>query len=542
MRKVSSSKKPMPKPAEEKPWWAKDGSLLGLMLLASLLLRLPNLTESLWYDEVCYTSVFFKSNLLQNILFRDVHPLLYPLLMLLWEKAFGDAELIVRLPSLLFGLASIAMLFIVVKRWFDRKTAWLATGLLALSPVHIWYSHEAKNNMLLLLMTLVTVYRLQIAWTENRPRNWLLFVVSALTALWTNVFALWIVCALFMWLGIQVLREGGRSRMCSIGISGAAVFLGWLPFVWMSLSHADLLARSYLRPFTLVDAYYLFLIYLSHGNTLRTISPYKAINEMLAQPWWFFLFDAFFLALLVAGLRAWRRQWLAGSTRAALGEVPGRAKIELLSLYLLIPPLALMAASRVYAQLYIERSMIILLPPVVVLMACGVAAWRSPLLRRITLALLLLLNSWALLNLYVTKSDTWTVYKQNPDWRSAARYFGNEILNSNGNMFILTTTPGEALDYSYSRFLKSEMKQMAGNLPATLPHGRMDIYDEKKFIAFLARFGFTRFYLIHELTWSQNFESLLRSLQGSPAFEASGKAGFKDLDIYQFRVNLAAAR
>ena len=143
-----------------------------LLLAAALLVRLPNFNESLWWDEVWYTYMQLNPSSINRVLFHDVHPPLYPLLMLGWIELFGDSEIAVRLPSLFFGLASLGVIFALARSWFNRRIAFLATILIALSPVHIWYSQEAKNNMLLLLLTVLTLYGLQQAWAEDR---WQLF-------------------------------------------------------------------------------------------------------------------------------------------------------------------------------------------------------------------------------------------------------------------------------------------------------------------------------------------------------------------------------
>jgi hypothetical protein len=158
------------------------------------------------------------------------------------------------------------------------------------------------------------------------------------------------------------------------------------------------------------------------------------------------------------------------------------------------------------------------------------------------LAVLLLFNSCALFNLSIARADTWTVYKQNPAWRSAAKYLGEEFGAFKEPGFIIHNTPGETLDYSYARFLKTERKSAAGNLPAQLPHGLMVMYDEKRFMDFLSQFGVERIYLIHELTWSQNFEALIKPIQAKPVFQAEGMTHFKDLDISKFPVNLGILR
>jgi 4-amino-4-deoxy-L-arabinose transferase-like glycosyltransferase len=530
-----SRRKPALSPGPDRHQWNPDPYLAVLLALAAVF-RMPRLTESLWYDEVCYTSVFLQSELQYKMIFRDVHPPLYTLFMKGWIGLFGDGELAVRMPSLLFGLVSVWVVFKLSREWFGRRPALLATALMVISPVHIWYSQEVKNNMLLLLLSLGTVYWLQRAWRENRRQSWAWFVVLALASLWTNLFAVWVIAALFLWLAIQLLRDSTGSRRRPALASGAAVVLGWLPFVWLALSHSGLLRRDYLRALSGADLYSLFLVYLSHGNTLRTISPYDPVQSLRTQSSAWFLLDAFFLFLLCAGLRAW---WCAGRLRpsgAGGAPLPDRPSSELLFLYLLLPPLAVMAGSLIYRNAYIERSMIILLPPFLMALACGVDAFRSPAWKRGLAVTLFVLNGWALYNLWVAKADVWTVYKPNPDWRSAASYLAEEARHSSRPVFIVEHAQGEALEYHYRRLLTAMRPERRRAYPLKLPHGRMVEYDEDKFGDFLAQFSVGTVYVIHDLTWGEGFEALERGIRSSALLLDAGKTAFKGLEIHRFRV------
>ncbi len=403
---------------------------VGLLLLAAAVLaRLPYFNESLWYDEVWYTLSRLNKDSLRRVLLHDVHPPLYPVLMKGWIELFGDSEISIRLPSLLFGLASLGVLFALTRAWFDRRTALLATVLMAFSPVHIWHSQEAKNNMLLLLLTLLTVYGLERAWTHNGRKDWLLFVVSAILGLWTNHFSLWVVLAAFMWLWLQAARDHRLRSLKRVAGSTVAVALAYSPLVWLTLRNADGMAREYLRPFTMAETYKLFLIYLSHGNTLRTFSPYAPLHRTLEQHWGFFLIDGFFALLLGTGLVLAVRHRLR--------------QLDLLLFYFLVPPIALFAASFIYPRIYIERSMIILLPPFCILLSYGVVSLTRPRWRTVAVTALLFVNIISLANLWVIKRDAWTVYKPNPDWRA----FASELREDTNRTVVFASCPPWAVQY-----------------------------------------------------------------------------------------------
>jgi len=511
------------------------GLTVFLLLAGAFLLRLPNLGESLWYDEVIYTSMHLKGPSFVRVLFYDVHPPLYPLVMRGWIEFFGDGEIVVRLPSLLFGLLSIGLLYTLAQRWFGRTAGILAAALMALSPVHIWYSQEAKTNMLLLLLCLLTIYALDKAWMDNRPRSWILFIGAALAALCTNRFALWTVAAAFVWLWLQMFRDDGRSRLRWTLISSGAVALGYLPLFVKALLQMNVIERGYLRPFTLSELYPLYLVYLSHGNTLRTISPYEPFSQLTGQPWAYFLIDGFFAFLIGLGVFVLVRRVVTSYRQPSPENVRNREIAELLLLCLLVPPIALIAASYVHPEIYIERSMIILLPMLAVLFSVGIVELRHKWQRNILAAALLSLSIAALYNLWVVKADVWTVYKPNPDWRSAAKYLVEENSGSSEQFFVLSTTKNDALSYNYSRLVNPRTQKTGDALPQELPGGYFATYDEAKFVDFLTQYQVRTLFLVHNQYWSGNFEDVHNSIQRSRFYELLGEKDFGGLEIYKYR-------
>jgi hypothetical protein len=207
------------------------------------------------------------------------------------------------------------------------------------------------------------------------------------------------------------------------------VALAYLPLVWLVLRDTAAMVRTYLRPFTMAETYKLLLIYLSHGNTLRTFPPYAPRERILEQHWGYFLIDGFFALLLGTGLVLAVRHRLR--------------QLDLLLFYFLVPPIALLGASFFYPQVYIERSMIILLPPFCILLAHGVMSLRRPRWRTVAATALLLANIIALANLWVVKRDAWTVYKPNPDWRAFAR----DLRKETSGTVVLTSCPTLAAQY-----------------------------------------------------------------------------------------------
>jgi uncharacterized membrane protein len=154
---------------------------LSLVLLLALSLRIPNLNESLWNDEIWSTHVLI-GNLagLYHTSIGDLHPPFYQIFMFGWIRCFGDSELSVRTPPLLFGLGSILLTYALTARMAGKKTALLASFFLAASPVHIWYSQEARSYSSLLFFLLLSLLAYLELKAENPRRIWYLVYFGAL--------------------------------------------------------------------------------------------------------------------------------------------------------------------------------------------------------------------------------------------------------------------------------------------------------------------------------------------------------------------------
>ena len=135
--------------------------MIVLILIAGLILRLFKLDQSLWLDEAI--NVTFVRNLnLKSLIFDysvgDFHPPLYHILMRGWILLFGTSEIAVRLPSVILGLATVYVTYLIAKKLFENKTALISATLIATSPLHIYYSQEARMYMLAAFFTSLSVY------------------------------------------------------------------------------------------------------------------------------------------------------------------------------------------------------------------------------------------------------------------------------------------------------------------------------------------------------------------------------------------------
>ncbi|WP_435356453.1 glycosyltransferase family 39 protein [Emticicia sp. SJ17W-69] len=139
---------------------------------------------------------------------------LYTYSLHLWTKCFGVSDLSLRLPSLLFNLLTISLLFVFVKRHFrSENLALLAVFLAAISPFYIAFSQVARNYCLNMFFALLSTHLLLII-IENEERDkkpfWIYifygFCATACEMCHFSTFPLFFIHAIFVLIYFRKLR------------------------------------------------------------------------------------------------------------------------------------------------------------------------------------------------------------------------------------------------------------------------------------------------------------------------------------------------
>ena len=68
---------------------------------------------------------------------------------------------IIRLPSIIYGLMSLTLLFYIIKKWINSKVAFLTIFLLATNEYFLIFQHLLLPQMITLLMMFFMIYRFQ---------------------------------------------------------------------------------------------------------------------------------------------------------------------------------------------------------------------------------------------------------------------------------------------------------------------------------------------------------------------------------------------
>jgi 4-amino-4-deoxy-L-arabinose transferase-like glycosyltransferase len=187
-----------------------------LVVVAGALFRLYLLGErSLYVDEAASItfarlpwSAFWKA-----IWEYEGNMVLYYMLLRGWIH-LGDGETVVRSLSVLFGVATIPVTYLLGLRLFGRKAGLLSAVLLAVHAFHILYSQEARSySLLLFLLVFSTYYFVRSVDSPCHKAYWIAYVLFSALAVYSHVFALLVLIAQWLSLGFSKLRRIGVANI-----------------------------------------------------------------------------------------------------------------------------------------------------------------------------------------------------------------------------------------------------------------------------------------------------------------------------------------
>jgi hypothetical protein len=253
-------------------------ALILLLTLAGFSLRFYRLSnQSLWTDEV--SSITTAQVPLSQITEHSaaVNNCL-PTYFLLLRAVLGDSnqniEFRARWLSALAGALSVPLLIGVVYLWRRRWAAALVAGLLlAVNPLHIWYSQEVRAYALMLFFGLLALLACELARLSRKPWWWMVYFLASLVAVALHKTGLVFPAACVLWQGWGVLRGKRPLRELAIPAATLVVALGTL----LLKSYPP--PPEYGRPSSVLEIGYTFMTFVggySFGPSLADIQSHGA--------------------------------------------------------------------------------------------------------------------------------------------------------------------------------------------------------------------------------------------------------------------------
>lgn len=129
----------------------------------------PDFVRLWWYGEASFQSLYF-------------------LLMRGWLH-LGNSEFWIRLPAAIFGIAAIPVIYFVARELVGNGAALASAALLAFSPTHVYYSQEARTYTMTIVLVLLSSWFFVQAVEQNRERDWILWTIFSVLAVYGHYFA-----------------------------------------------------------------------------------------------------------------------------------------------------------------------------------------------------------------------------------------------------------------------------------------------------------------------------------------------------------------
>lgn len=371
------------------------------ILILGLILRLINLNQSLWLDEainILAAKNYSLINLLTKYSIADFHPPGYFFLLWIWGRLFNFSEISMRIPSVIFGVLTIWLVYLIGKKIASKNFALIAALLLAINPLNIYYSQEARMYVFAAFAVSLNFY-LFIKLLKKENINYLFLSLSIFLILLSDYVAYLVIPAQLVFLLLK-RQEDLKKWFISIFISGFIAIL-WLPVFLVQLN-VGLLGSSNVPAWKMVVG--------SFGLKAISLTFVKFIIGRISYPD-FLIYTAIFLP--IGAFFAFLIFRAIKSSNIFMRD--------LLLIWLIIP-IILASLISLVIPVYSYFRMLFILPSFILLISLGISSFKSKIKYVLTLVVLIELVCSAI---YLFNPSF-----QREDWKGLVNFLKNKSNNS----------------------------------------------------------------------------------------------------------------
>jgi len=214
----------------------RTGTVVLLILLIILglgfALRVYNLgSRSFWGDEAFSIKLVKESTaweLFTGKKFDVCHGPTYAFVLNSWTALFPISEFRTRFLSVVFGVLSIFMMYILGKKLFNVRTGLISALLLAVNATHVHFSQEVRMYGLVTLLTLCSVYYFVMSLEEGGRKHWIFYTLFTFLAVFTHYFAILLPIVQGSYLIVKNNRGALKNWLRTQAVI-AVLFLYWVP-------------------------------------------------------------------------------------------------------------------------------------------------------------------------------------------------------------------------------------------------------------------------------------------------------------------------
>jgi hypothetical protein len=219
-----------------------DQLLLVLILFVGAILRFYNYAELPYsYDE--FSALFrtrfdnFSDLIYYGVKTTDTHPAGVQVFMYFWVNLFGESEMVVKFPFVIFGLLAIVMAYKVGSLWFNKTVGLFVVLFLSVLQYPITYSQFARPYASGLFFAILMVW----FWThvvfypeKKRILNRVGFIISAAICAYNHHFSLFL-AGLVGISGLFFIKKSAFKSYLLVCLSVVILYLPHLPIFFVQL-------------------------------------------------------------------------------------------------------------------------------------------------------------------------------------------------------------------------------------------------------------------------------------------------------------------
>lgn len=214
----------------------------GLTVLAGVLRFATLGVQSYHHDEIVTASRILRDGFwhaMDAVGFSESAPPLYYAVAWLWTQLTGTGEFGLRTVSAVAGVATVPVAYLLGAELSSRRAGIVGAALVAVNPMLLWYSQEARAYALFVLLTAISLLYFVRALDRGRRRDSLAWGIASALALGTHYFAAFPIAAEALWLLRRRGRETGGAFPGIWVIAAAGLALAPLLIHQSSFAHAE---------------------------------------------------------------------------------------------------------------------------------------------------------------------------------------------------------------------------------------------------------------------------------------------------------------
>jgi hypothetical protein len=182
--------------------------------------------QSFWLDEAYTVRLLDQplGDMLRDLPDQESAPPLYYLLAWVWGHVLGFGEVGLRSLSALVGTLVIPVAYAAATRLAGRRAGVVAAALVAVHPLLVWFSQEARAYALVTLLAALSLVGFLRVLDRPDGGAWAAWAVPAALALATHYYAGFLVLGEAAWLVWRSPRDG-RMALAMGGVAATAAAL-----------------------------------------------------------------------------------------------------------------------------------------------------------------------------------------------------------------------------------------------------------------------------------------------------------------------------